>query len=163
MHHDFNPPPPPPPPPPPFFLRRGTPLPLVVCFHYLGPARLSISQLQQERIWTRVLEKVFEGDGMGEEVPGYGSEMRLEDHCISAEGVSLFSVRDAMYKRKPSSTIYPLNVLSELYLVLEGEERIENTIYKLFSLRYFWCGRGRENRQEPSTTCCMPKPFLEMN
>lgn len=27
---------------------------------------------------------------MGEEVPGYGSEMRLEDHCISAEGVSLF-------------------------------------------------------------------------
>eukprot|EP00903_Cladosiphon_okamuranus_P022524 g20721.t1 len=43
-------------------------------------------KLQRERIWTRVLEKVFEGDGMGEEVPGYGSEMRLEDHCISAEG-----------------------------------------------------------------------------
>ncbi|CAN0010368.1 unnamed protein product [Scytosiphon promiscuus] len=43
-------------------------------------------KLQQERIWTRVLEKVFEGDGMGEEVPGYGGELRLEQHCMSAEG-----------------------------------------------------------------------------
>lgn len=36
-----------------------------------------------------MLEEVFEGDGMSEEVPGYGSDLRLEDHCISAEGVSL--------------------------------------------------------------------------
>ncbi|CAM9603061.1 unnamed protein product [Ectocarpus sp. 12 AP-2014] len=43
-------------------------------------------KLQQERIWTRVLERVFEGDGMSEEVPGYGGELRLEDHCMSAEG-----------------------------------------------------------------------------
>lgn len=35
-----------------------------------------------------MLEKVFEGDGMGEEVPGYGGELRLEEHCMSAEGVS---------------------------------------------------------------------------
>lgn len=35
-----------------------------------------------------MLEKVFEGDGMSEEVPGYGAELRLEDHCLSPEGVS---------------------------------------------------------------------------
>lgn len=43
-------------------------------------------KLQRERIWTRVLEKVFEGGGIGEEVPGYGAELRLEDHCLSADG-----------------------------------------------------------------------------
>ena len=47
-----------------------------------------VLQLQQERIWARVLEKVFEGDGMGEEVPGYGAPLRLEEHCLSPEGVS---------------------------------------------------------------------------
>lgn len=49
-----------------------------------------LSKLQRERIWTRVLEKVFEGGGIGEEVPGYGAELRLEDHCLSADGVRLF-------------------------------------------------------------------------
>lgn len=39
-----------------------------------------------------MLEKVFEGGGIGEEVPGYGAELRLEDHPLSPEGVSfLFS------------------------------------------------------------------------
>lgn len=51
-------------------------------------SRVFLFQLQQERIWTRVLEKVFEGGGIGEEVPGYGAELRLEDHPLSPEGVS---------------------------------------------------------------------------
>lgn len=47
-----------------------------------------VLQLQQERIWARVLEKVFEGDGMSEEVPSYGAPLRLEEHCLTSEGVS---------------------------------------------------------------------------
>ncbi|CAM9834738.1 unnamed protein product, partial [Choristocarpus tenellus] len=43
-------------------------------------------KLQQERIWARVLEKVFENGGMGEQVPGYGAEMRLGEHCLTSEG-----------------------------------------------------------------------------
>lgn len=37
-----------------------------------------------------MLEKVFEGGGIGEEVPGYGAELRLEDHYLSADGVRFF-------------------------------------------------------------------------
>ena len=88
--------PPPPPPSRPF----NTGLPTVVEMMVINSpplpsplfpiSHILIPQLQQERIWTRVLEKVFEGDGMGEEVPGYGAELRLEDHCLSAEGVRCF-------------------------------------------------------------------------
>lgn len=82
-------------PPRPFPSVHGTPSLALHVYPFLSRlcSLLSVRlfpQLQQERIWTRVLEKVFEGDGMGEEVPGYGSELRLEDHCISAEGVSCF-------------------------------------------------------------------------